>query len=48
MDDDNKKGKIFLLLRKGLQDGYIGTEDERVLFGLLAELQMTAEQSASS
>jgi hypothetical protein len=36
MDDDKKKGKIFFLLRKGLQDGYIGAEDERELSGLLA------------
>jgi hypothetical protein len=45
MDDDKKRGKIFFLLRKGLQDGYIGTEDERELFGLLAELHLSASQN---
>jgi hypothetical protein len=48
MDDVKKKGKIFFLLRKGLQDGYIGTEDERELFGLLAELHISSAQTISS
>jgi hypothetical protein len=48
MDDVKKKDNIFSLLRKGLQDGYIRTEDKRELFGLLAELHISAAQTISS